>query len=195
VSLAYPLTITFGLETISKRIRVTDANGQLVVLAHQRATWVKEDVRVFADDQETQPAYRLKGRDPFGLTYSIETFDGRLLGALKLAGSNALSFSPYDVVAASGEVVAHIHAADRWVSLAEQFLGDIPIVDYLVFALLKPTYLFDDASGTTMLRLRVMPSVGQRWFRLDEESMRSPKLDALAVPAALIVSLMVRGDH
>jgi hypothetical protein len=122
VSLAYPLTITFGLETISKRIRVTDANGQLVVLAHQRATWVKEDVRVFADDQETQPAYRLKGRDPFGLTYSIETFDGRLLGALKLAGSNALSFSPYDVVAASGEVVAHIHAADRWVSLAEQFL-------------------------------------------------------------------------
>lgn len=193
MSLAYPLTITFGVETFRKRIRVTDTNGQLIVQAHAKLTSVKEDFTLFADEHETQPLYRIRRNDFAGISYSIETLDGEPRGTVMLSTAPMLSPNTYDLIDASNAKLAQVHAADRWVELTEFLLGDIPIVDYIVFWLLKPSYLFDDANGTTLSRLRVMPSVGERSFLLQRESLLTARLEQLAIPVALIVTLIERG--
>jgi hypothetical protein len=193
VNSAYPLTITVGLQTFGKKIRVVDANGLLVVHAHQKAARLKEDVTVYADELESQPLCRLKGMDLLGLAYSIETLDGLHLGGVKLSTAPMLSSDTYDIVDENDAQLAHVHAADRLGKLAAYVLGGVPLVNAIVFRLIKPSYLFDDASGTTLLRLRVLPSVGEGRFLLERESSLSERLERLALPAALIVTMIERG--
>jgi len=65
---AYPLTLTFKFLTISSYIRVVDATGQLVSYVKQRAFRLKEDVTIFADEAQAQPAYHIKASRISSLT-------------------------------------------------------------------------------------------------------------------------------
>jgi uncharacterized protein YxjI len=192
---AYPLTLSFKFLTISSYIRVVDATGQLVSYVKQRAFRLKEDVTIFADEAQTQPVYHIKADRviDIGATYSISSADGRPLGALRQRGMRTLWSATYDVVDDTGSNVGLIHEQDPWVKVIDGLIGGIPFLGFVIQQWINPTYLIDGADGVTVLRMRKRPSLIERRFILDEEAPLPPRLEALALPAVLMVVLLERG--
>ena len=59
MAIAYPLTLTFKLVTLSPEVQVTDANGQLLLQVKQKLLTLREDTTVFADQQKTVPLFKI----------------------------------------------------------------------------------------------------------------------------------------
>ena len=50
----YPLTLTFKLITIGSRLSVRDASGNLIAYVRPKRFKLKEDINVFADENQTR---------------------------------------------------------------------------------------------------------------------------------------------
>jgi uncharacterized protein YxjI len=192
---AYPLTLTFKFLTISSYIRVVDATGQLVSYVKQRAFRLKEDVTIFADEAQTQPAFHIKANRiiDIGATYSIGTADGRPLGALRQRGMRTLWKATYDILDDAGSAVGLIHEKDAWVKVIDGLIGEIPFLGFVIQQWINPTYLIDSAEGVTVLRMRKQPSLIERRFTVEQEAPLPSRLEPLALPAVLMVVLLERG--
>ena len=191
----YPLTLTFKFLTISSYIRVVDGTGRLVSYVKQRAFRLKEDVTIFADESQTQPAFHIKANQIFdiGATYSITTADGRPLGALKQRGMRTLWKATYDILDDTGGPIGLIHEKDAMVKVIDALIGEIPFLGFVIQQWINPTYLIDGADGVTALRLRKQPSLIERRFIVEQEAPLPPRLEPLVLPAVLMVVLLERG--
>ncbi len=192
---AYPLTLTFKFLTISSYIRVVDATGQLVSYAKQRAFRLKEDVTIFADEEQTQPVYHIKADRiiDIGATYSISTADGRSLGALRQHGMRTLWSATYDILDDNGSAIGRVREQDPWVKVIDTLIGEIPFLGFVVAQWINPTYLIDGADGAALLRMRKRPSLIERRFIIEQEAPLPSRLESLVLPAVLMVVLLERG--
>ncbi|HEV8670522.1 MAG TPA: hypothetical protein VGS01_07265 [Candidatus Limnocylindria bacterium] len=192
---AYPLTLTFKFLTISSFIRVVDASGQLVSYVKQRAFRLKENVTIFADEQQTRPLYHMKANKiiDIGATYAISDADGRSIGALRQRGLRTFWKATYDILDDAGSAIGIVHEQNPWVKVIDGLIGEIPLVGFVIQQWINPTYLIDGVEGTTYLRLRKRPSLIERRFLLEQESPLPSRLEQLALPAVLMVVLLERG--
>lgn len=195
MNVAYPLTLTFKFLTISSYIRVVDATGRLVGYVKQRAFRLREDVTIFADEQQTQPAYHIKANRiiDIGATYSITTADGRSLGSVRQRGMRTLWRATYDILDDSGNAIGVVHERDAWVKVMDGLIGEIPFIGFVLAQWINPTYLIDGTDGVTLLRLRKQPSLIERSFVLEQDAPLPARLGQLALPAVLMVVLLERG--
>jgi uncharacterized protein YxjI len=161
----------------------------------QRAFRLKEDVTIFADESQTQPAFHIKANQiiDFGATYAISTADGRPLGALKQRGMRTLWKATYDIIDDAGTAVGVIREKDALVKVIDALIGEIPFRGFVLAQWINPTYLIDDADGVTLLRLRKQPSLIERRFTVEQEAPVPPRLEPLVLPAVLMVVLLERG--
>jgi hypothetical protein len=191
----YPLTLTFKFLTISSFIRVVDASGQLVSYVKQRAFRLREDVTIFADEEQTRPLYHMKANKiiDIGATYAISTADGRALGGLRQRGLRTFWKATYDILDESGTAVGLIHEQDPWVKVIDGLIGEIPLVGFVVQQWINPTYLIDGPDRATYLRLRKRPSLIERRFVLEKDSPLPSRLEQLALPAVVMAVLLERG--
>jgi hypothetical protein len=194
-TVAYPLTLTFKVLTISSFVRVVDATGRLVGYVKQRAFRLREDVTIFADEAQTQPLYNIKANRiiDIGATYSIGTADGRALGAVRQRGMRTFWKATYDILDEAGNAIGLIHEKDAWVKVIDGLIGEIPLIGFVIQQWINPTYLIDSADGVTLLRLRKRPSLIERRFLLEQDAPLPPRLEPLALPAVLMVVLLERG--
>lgn len=191
----YPLTLTFKIAVVGAQLKVVDAAGRLVSYVKQRAFKLKEDITIFADEQQTQPVYHLKANKviDIGATYAITTADGRPVGALKQRGLRTLWKATYDVVDASGDAVALVHEEKPWVKVLDGLIGEIPLVGFVLQQWVSPAYVVEGNDGVRYLRLRKRPSLIERRFELDLETALPPALERVVMPAVLMVVLLERG--
>lgn len=193
---AYPLTLSFKVFTVGAQIRVVDANGTLTCYVKQKAFKLKEDVTIFADEEQTQPLYRLKANKiiDIGATYAISSPDGRALGAVRQQGMRTLDWkATYDILDAAGTPIGLIHEENPWVRVLDGLVGRIPFVGFIVQRWINPTYLIDGTDGTNYLRLRKRPSLLERSFLLERAQALPASLEQLAIPSVLMVALLERG--
>jgi hypothetical protein len=195
VKVTYPLTLTFKFLTISSFMRVVDATGQLVSYVKQRAFRLREDVTIFADEEQTQAVYHIKANKiiDIGATYSITSADGRPLGAVRQRGMRTFWKATYDILDEAGSAIGLIHEQDAWVKVIDGLIGEIPLVGFVIQQWINPTYLIDGTDGVTLLRLRKRPSLIERRFLLEQDSPLPSRLEQLALPAVLMVVLLERG--
>jgi hypothetical protein len=195
MKVTYPLTLTFKFLTISSFIRVVDATGQLVSYVKQRAFRLREDVTIFADEEQTQPVYHIKANKiiDIGATYSITSADGRPLGAVRQRGMRTFWKATYDILDESGSAIGLIHEQDAWVKVIDGLIGEIPLVGFVIQQWINPTYLIDGDDDTTYLHLRKRPSLIERRFIVEQDSPLPSRLEQLALPAVLMVVLLERG--
>ena len=86
--LNYPLDLGFKIVTLGTRVRVTDAAGRIVAYVRKKKFKLREDVGVYADEDQRQLLFRLKADRviDFGASYAISTPDGRPVGAVRRQG-------------------------------------------------------------------------------------------------------------
>lgn len=194
MKVAYPLTLTFKVLTISSYVRVVDATGQLVAYVKQRAFRLREDVTIFADEAQTRPLYHIKANQiiDIGATYSISTAEGRPLGAVRQRGMRTFWKATYDILDEAQSAIGLIHEQDAWVKVIDGLVGEIPLIGFVIQQWINPTYLIDSADGVTLLRLRKRPSLIERRFVVEQDSPLTARLENLALPAVLMVVLLER---
>lgn len=192
---AYPLTLTFAITLVGAQVTVVDAAGSLVSFVKQKAFKLKEDVTVFADEGQTRPLYHLKANKviDIGATYAITSPEGRAIGSVKQRGMRSFWKATYDVLDASGAAVARIHEENPWVKMLDALIGEIPIAGWIIRRWINPAYVVESIDGIRYLRLQKRPSLIERRFQLDRENTMMPALEAVTMPAVIMVLLLERG--
>jgi uncharacterized protein YxjI len=82
--------------------------GGPVAFVRQKRMAIKEDIRFFADEQETQELFRIKARsilDTGGARYDVTSSDGQPIGLLEHRFKQSLLRSTWRVTNADGEEV------------------------------------------------------------------------------------------
>src|SRR5215203_599441 len=77
----YPLKLSFKLLALASQIYIRDANGELLGYVRQKLLKLKEDINVFADEQQTTHLYNIKADRmiDFSARYNFTDSQGRIL--------------------------------------------------------------------------------------------------------------------
>jgi uncharacterized protein YxjI len=167
--LNYPLELGFKIVTIGTRVRVTDTAGRQVAYVRKKKFKLKEDVRVYEDEDQRDLLFRIKADRvvDFGASYAISSSDGRPLGAVKQRGMRSLWKSTYVVSDPLGKDIAVIHEENPFVKVLDSLAEAIPFADALGGLFFNPAHLVD-LRGETVLRMQKERSVFESRFRLDK---------------------------
>ncbi len=187
--LNYPLTLSFKLIAFSPQVRVTDASGQLVLYVKQKALALREDVRIFADEGQTQQLYQINANKiiDFSATYNIAMAGGGALGAVRRQGMRSIWKATYNIVDTNGTEVGLIHEENPWLKVAESFLSDVPFIGMLI----NPAYLVD-LRGQTALYLKKQPAVFEGRFSVEKRGSFSDADERLLLSSVIMTMMLER---
>lgn len=189
----YPLTLAFKIIAIAPQITVTDAAGRLVMYVKQRAFKLKEDVRVFADREQTRQLYRIAADRviDWSAQYDITTSDGRTVGAVKRRGMRSLWRAHYDLLRGGGAALS-IHEANAWMKVLDGLLGEIPVVGIATGYFFNPAYIVADAAGRPLLRVVKRRTLLESRFTIVPEGALSDEDEELALLGVMMMTLLER---
>ena len=192
--LNYPLELSFKIATIGTRVRVVDAAGQQVAYLRKKKFRLKEDVRVYEDENQSRLRFRLKADRvvDFGASYTVSGSGGRPLGAVRQRGVRSLWKSTYEISDPSGKVIGVIHEENPFVKVLDSLAEALPFADALGGLFFNPAYLVD-LGGETVLRMKKERSVFESRFRLDKLGDFSEEEDLLF--ASLMMVLLLERDR
>ncbi len=187
--LNYPLTLSFKLIAFSPQVRVTDASGQLVLYVKQKALALREDVRIFADEAQSQQLYQLNANKiiDFSATYNISIPGGGQIGAVKRQGMRSIWKASYTILDAAGAELGVIHEENPWLKVAESFLADIPFIGMLI----NPGYLVD-IRGQNVLYLKKQPAVFEGKFTIDKRGQFSEAEERVLLSSVIMTMMLER---
>ncbi|MEW6638306.1 MAG: hypothetical protein AB1425_15980 [Actinomycetota bacterium] len=192
--LNYPLKLGFKIAAIGTRVRVTDAGGRLVAYVRKKKFRIREDVRVYADENQNKELFRIRADRAwdFGARYEINAADGRRLGAVKRQGMRSLWKSTYEVTGPGGEEVATIHEENPMVKVLDGLAESIPGGDALGGLFFNPAYLVDAGDGTTLMRVQKGRSLFESRFTISRQADVSDTEEELLLASIIMMVLLER---
>ena len=191
----YPLELGFKIATIGTRVRITDATGRLISYVRKKKFRIKEDVGVYADENQSNLLLRIKADRAldFGARYSVSDSDGRPLGTVQQEGVRSLWKSSYLLSDATGSSVGSIHEENPWVKVLDGLMESVPLGDALGGLFFNPAYLAD-LRGRTVLRLKKERSLFEGRFTLEKLGDFSEDEEELLL-ASLIMMVLLERDR
>jgi hypothetical protein len=191
--LNYPLDLGFKIVTIGTRVRVTDAAGRLVAYVRKKKFKLREDVGVYADEDQKLLLFRLKADRviDFGASYAVSTPDGRPVGAVRRHGMRSMWKSAYGIADANGTEVGSIHEENPWVKVLDGLMEAVPFGDALGGLFFNPAYIVDLRGGPA-LRVAKQRSVFESSFRLEKLKDFSEVEEDLILAGVIMMILLER---
>lgn len=191
--LHYPVTATFSILSIGQTVRVNDSLATLILYVKQKAFRLKADVVVYADEQQTQPVYRIRGDRMMGsVKYVVGTADGRPLGSLQRQWGSVLWRATHRIFDRNDTEIGTIRQQNPWIRVLHGFAEEIPLVGVFVAMFLNPTYRVDVPDGTTVMRLVKKTSFASRSFVIESVVPLRHETEEVVLPAVLTFALMER---
>ena len=191
--LHYPVTATFSIISLGQTVRVVDALATQILYVKQKAFRLKADVTVYADEQQTQPVYLIRGDRMLGsVRYTVGTADGRPLGSLQRQWGSALWRATYKVFDRNETQIGTIRQQNPWIRVLHALAEEIPLVGPIVGIYVNPTYAVDVPEGTTVLRLIKKRSWVSRSFVIQSTAPLRRETEEVVLPAVLTFALMER---
>lgn len=194
-NLNYPLDFTFKISTLSSDFNITDCNGNYVAYVRQKMFKLKEDVIVFSDESRIKELFRIQADRwlDFNASYSMmDLTTGKYYGRLARKGMRSIWKSRYDVVDENNTIRFQINEDNAWVKIWDSFVGEIPIIGMFTGYFLNPSYTVTDASGKAYFRLKKMPSLIGRRFRLERLIDIDDEDESLVILSFLMMVLLER---
>lgn len=189
----YPLDLSFKIVTIGTRVRVTDAAGQLVAYVRKKKFRLKEDVGVYADEDQRKLLFRLKADRvlDFGASYSVNAPNGATLGAVRQQGVRSLWKSSYILSDAQNTAIGAIHEENPWTKVLDGLMEAIPFSDALGGLFFNPAYIAD-LRGAPVLRLRKERAVLESRFTVEKLGDFSEEEEELLLAGLIMLVLLER---
>jgi uncharacterized protein YxjI len=189
----YPVDLTFKILALAPQISVTDADGQLRMYVKQKLFKLKEDVTVFADEDQRTPIYKIKADRviDWNARYRFTDMQGNDLGSVKRSGMKSLWRVHYEIMRGE-EVVMTIREENPWIKVIDGLVGEVPVLGPLITGyILHPAYRITRNDGTLVMRAVKRAAFLQGRFRL-EEKVDLPEDDEVRVVLSVIMMLLLQ---
>ncbi|MEO6462894.1 MAG: hypothetical protein ABIP29_07445, partial [Candidatus Eisenbacteria bacterium] len=118
---------------------------------------------------------------------------GRALGAVKRQGMKSLWKAHYDILV-DDQPRFTIRGENGWVSLADGFLGELPVIGMLYGYLFHPAYLVTPANETPVMRLEKQPAFFEGKFTLEKKGTVAAE-DEERILLSLVMMLLLERDR
>lgn len=190
----FPVSFSFKLLALANQIYVRDANGNLLGYVKQKMFKFKEDINIFADEQQTQLLFNIKADRmiDWSANYSFTDSRGNYLGSIKRQGMRSLWKASYDIFDSSGNQAYKINEENGWVKVADALFGELPIVGILSGYVFNPSYVISRLDGTPIAHLKKEPAMFEGKFLLTNLSPLSPEEETRIVLGFLMMTLLER---
>ena len=163
------------------------ANGAPVAFVRQKRMAIKEDIRFYADENETEELFRIKARSlmEIGGRYDVTTPAGERIGVLEKVFGKSLLRSTWRIYDAGGEEIGWARERNAFVAVFRRAVGLIPFIgDFL--ELLPIPYHFDYFVGENRIGgLERILGLRDR-YRLDVSSDADRTIDRRVVLALAV---------
>lgn len=189
----YPLKLSFKLIALASQIYIRDANGQLIGYVKQKLLKLKEDINVFADEQQTQHLYNIKADRviDFSAKYNFTDYSGTHIGSIKRKGMRSIFKAHYEVYEPTGALAMEIHEENAWVKVVDALVGELPVIGMFTGYFFNPAYIIS-RGGAQLARLQKQPAFFEGVFQLEKLSELSDQDEALVLLSFLTMTLLER---
>lgn len=190
----YPINLSFKLLALASQIYVRDANGQLIGYVKQKLLKLKEDINVFADEQQTQHLYKIKADRiiDFSAKYNFTNAQGGSLGAIRRKGMRSIFKAHYMVFDENDNQTMEIHEENGWIKVVDSLLGEIPLVGMFTGYFFNPSYIVSRMDGSQVARLKKQPAFFEGIFALEPLSQIGDDEEAKVLLSVLTMTLLER---
>jgi uncharacterized protein YxjI len=191
----YPLKLSFKLLALASQIYIRDANGDLLGYVKQKLLKLKEDINVFADEQQTQHLYNIKADRvlDFSAKYNFTDARGNPVGAIKRKGMRSIFKAQYEIYDPSGVLAMEIREENGWIKVVDALVGELPVIGMFSGYFFNPAYLVTRTSGgTPIARLQKQPAFFEGVFGLEKTAEMSDDEEARVLLSVLTMTLLER---
>lgn len=190
----YPLQLSFKLIALASQIYIRDANGQLIGYVKQKLLKIKEDINVFADEQQTQHLYNIKADRiiDFSAKYNFTNAHGQNVGAIKRKGMRSIFKANYEIFEPSGVQSLQINEENGWIKVADSLIGELPIIGMFTGYFFNPAYIVSRMDGTPVARLQKQPAFFEGVFKLEALAQMSDEEEERVLLSTLTMTLLER---
>ncbi len=190
----YPLTLTFKLLTLGTRIYVRDANENLIGFVRPKRFKLKEDISVFADENQTRILFNIKADRiiDFSARYNFMDSGGNFLGSIKRQGMRSLWKTHYQISDAGDRQILEIHEENAWIKIVDSLVGEIPILGMFTGYVFNPAYIVSRMDNTPIVRLQKQPALFEGKFQAVTEAQLSQSEESLVLLGVLTMTLLER---
>lgn len=190
----YPLKLSFKLLAIASQIYIRDANGQLLGYVKQKLLKLKEDINVFADEQQTQHLYNIKADRvlDFSANYTFTDNRGNVVGSIKRKGMRSIFKAHYQIFDPSGVQSMEIHEESAWVKVVDALVGELPVIGMFTGYFFNPAYIVSRSDGTAIARLQKQPAFFEGVFEVQKLADLSDDEEARVLLSVLTMTLLER---
>jgi uncharacterized protein YxjI len=190
----YPLQLSFKLLAIASQIYIRDANGQLLGYVKQKLLKLKEDINVFADEQQTQHLFNIKADRiiDFSANYKFTSAQGQPVGSIKRQGMRSIFKCHYQIFDPSGNQTLQIHEENAWIKVMDALFGELPLIGMFTGYLFNPAYIVSRMDNTPIARLQKQPAFFEGVFRLDPQVTLPAEEETLVLLSVLTMTLLER---
>ncbi len=116
------------LKILGAGFHVYNDAGKVVAYSAQKAFKLKEDIRVFANENETEPLMRIQARQviDFSACYDmVDESDGAMIGSARRKGMKSLLRDSWVLLDADGRSIATLQEDNMVMALLRRFLSGL----------------------------------------------------------------------
>jgi uncharacterized protein YxjI len=190
----YPLKLSFKLLAIASQIYIRDANGQLLGYVKQKLLKLKEDINVFADEQQTQHLYNIKADRvlDFSANYKFTDNRGNVVGSIRRKGMRSIFKAHYEISDPRGAQSMEIREESAWVKVIDAVVGELPIIGMFTGYFFNPAYIVSRSNGTAIARLQKQPAFFEGVFEVQKLAEISEDEEVRVLLSVLTMTLLER---
>jgi len=190
----YPLKLSFKLLALASQIYIRDSSGNLIGYVKQKLLKIKEDINVFADEQQTRHLFNIKADRVIDLSarYNFTDSAGRAIGAIKRKGMRSIFKANYEIFDGTGVQVMQIHEENGWIKVMDSLVGELPVIGMFTGYFFNPSYIVERTNGTAVARLKKQAAFFEGVFELESLSQLSEDEETRVLLSVLTMTLLER---
>lgn len=190
----YPIEFSFKILAIASQIYIRDSSGALLGCVKQKLFKLKEDINVFADENQSQLLYNIKADRviDFSAKYNFTDSRGNFLGSIKRKGMRSIFKANYEIYDASDVQVMKINEENGWIKVVDSLIGEVPIVGMFTGYFFNPSYVVSRMNDVPVARLAKQPAFFEGKFQMTKIGDINPDEESRVVLGLLAMTLLER---
>lgn len=163
-------------------------DGRLLAYSKQKAFRLKEDISVFADEEQTDLLLRIQAAQIIDFGASYHVYDGRTgehYGTLRRKGWSSLVRDSWEILDADGNVRGRVIEDSTWKALVRRFID--------LAALLMPQTFLVQVDGQTVATMKQNLNLFVRKYEIDLSQDIGGMLPRPLAVATVILLLAIEG--
>lgn len=190
----YPIKFTFKLLAIASQIYIRDADDALIGYVKQKLFKLKEDINVFADEDQAVLRFNIKADRvlDFSAKYNFTDGGGRGIGSIKRKGMRSIFKANYEIYDERDFQVMKISEENGWIKVIDSLVGEVPVVGMFTGYFFNPSYIVSRMDESPVARLAKQPAFFEGVFQMTRLGEMNAEEETRVLLGLLTMTLLER---